>query len=197
MKTGDAIRFLWYGQLCFYVGLLICFILRPAGLTNNAGISFYGTMKITIIPYCLALLGPAYYFIRFGLQLAVRDSTVLKYALISFGIFIIGLSCTPYTAGRYISDAHLTCGTLLFLSQLLLSIWITARLHYDFRISTLTILELMAGIMSFLYLSPKHGYLTESQSIFQICFGLLALYSLPRLLSRPPKHGTGLTAPAD
>ena len=183
MKSEISIRFITYGQLCFYVGLALCFGLKPKGLTNNAGISYYGTLLITLVPYCVALLGSAYYFMRFSLLPEVAKYTIIKYAFISFGVLIIGLLLTPYTAGRFMADAHLTFGSTLFSLQLLLSGWFIVYLHWNPWVTLLTVLEFLGGLMSFIYLSPKHGYLTESQFIFQLCFNVLILYSLPRVLT--------------
>ena len=184
MKQMINIRYLVYGQLCFFVGFVICFLIRPIGLTNNAGLSFYGTMTITLVPYLIALLGPAFYFLRFALDLDVEELAIIKYAFISYAFFILGLSITPYTAGRYIADAHLTCGSILFSLQLLLSFWFIYRLHFVTWAIALTTLEFFAGLISFIYLSPKQGYLTETQFIFQICFSVVAYFSLSHLMPR-------------
>lgn len=173
-----------YGLLCFFVGFAVCFLLRPVGLINNAGLSFYGTMIFTIAPYIIAILGPSYYFVKFAKNITDPDLVIVKYALISFSVFMLGLAITPYTAGRFVADAHLTCGALLFSLQLLLSGWFMIQLQFAAWAVTCLVLEFLAGFMSFLYLNPKHGYLTETQFIFQVCFSILAFYSFTRLLSR-------------
>ncbi len=177
-------RYIVYSQGCFYLGLLICTILKPKGLTINQGISYYGVFWLTIVPYCFGLLGGAYFCWRYALQLKKPDLWLVRYTFVAMSLLIIGVALTPDTLGRFIDDLHVTCGSILFVLQLLFSGWLIVQLQYDFRAIALSLLELMAGVMSFIYLAPKHGYLLESQVVFQLSFGILILYSLPQLFTR-------------
>jgi hypothetical protein len=187
-------RYIIYGQICFYLGLVICAILKPVGLTNNGGISYYGIYSLTILPYCLALLGPSYFCIKFALQLNSPGTLIVNYTLAAISLLTVGLVITPDTWGRFMADAHVTFGSILFSLQLLFSGWLIIRMRYNGWAIALSLVELAAGVASFIYLAPKNGYLIESQIVFQISFGLLAIYSLPRLLTsktNTPKVGYG------
>jgi hypothetical protein len=160
--------------------------LKPEGLINNQGISYYGVFLLTIIPYCFAMLGSAYFCVKFALHLHRPELAVVKYSLMTLSLLIVGLVITPDNHGRYVADAHVTFGSTLFIVQLLLSGWFTAQLRYGSWAIVLTLMEFVAGIVSYIYLTPKNGYLIESQIVFQLSFGVLALYSLPRLLASKP-----------
>lgn len=173
-------RYIIYSQICLYIGLFICVLLKPAGLTVNGGISYYGVFRLTIVPYCFGLLGAAYFCLKTAMKFDRPEIMVVKYAMSSISILLVGVVLTPDTLSIFIANLHEICGATLFIIQLLLSSWIIARTHYEYRVILLSFLELMAGFICFLYLAPKNGYLLEFQVIFQVCFGLLAVYSLPR-----------------
>ena len=177
-----AIRYLVYGQLCFYIGLLFCAVLKQSGLTINEGISYYGVFRLTIVPYAVGLLGSAYFCARFASQLNAIRQPFFSYSFFTISILIVGVVFTPDTLGRFFNDAHMTFGTILFVVQLLLSGWIIHCLRYDAWAIVLSLIELAGGIVSFIYLGPAHGYLLESQLLFQVSFGILGVYSMQKLL---------------
>lgn len=176
--SRSSVLYLLYAQACFYVGLIICVFLKPAGLTINGGISYYGVYKLTIFPYCLALLGAAYYCLLSAKQ--VTDSAVV-FTLVSMSVLLAGLVITPDTGGRFIADSHVLCGSVLFIIQLLASGWLIVRTQYDLWVIGWALIELAGGIASLIYLSPKHGYLLEAQVVFQFSFGVLFFYSIAKL----------------
>src|ERR1035438_1571720 len=175
------VRYIAIGQVCFYLGLLLCIAIRPEGLSANAGISYYGVYKNTIIPFILALLGPGIFCVRAGLQLDNRDYKFLRNGLIVIGILMIGILLTPDTLSIFAADLHQGIGTLLFVSQIIISVWITHKLNYDIKAILLVLIELIGGIAAFLYLKPVNGYLLQSQVLFQLGFGVLAVYALPKI----------------
>jgi hypothetical protein len=178
-----------YSQFCLYVGLAICIIIKPRGLTINNGISYYGTFKLTIIPYCFALFGSAFFCLRGTQELSISTSVrLVHYVLLAVSILIVGIVITPYTISRLVSALHETIGSVLFSLQLLLSLWLIVYLQFKFWAITLTVLEFAAGVVSLIYLAPRHGYLLESQIIFQICFGILLISSLPYLVKTDRLH---------
>lgn len=179
----QAVRYVVYGQVCFYGGLLICAALRPAGLTANGGISYYGVYRETILPYTLALLGSAYFLIKTAELYKEPAQKVVRYCLTAFGLLIIGVLVTPDSVRPiWLWDGvHRAFGIPLFSLQLLFSVWLITQLRYQLPAIFLTAVELTGGIFSLLWLSPIHGWSLESQVVFQAGFGGLLIYSLPRL----------------
>lgn len=185
MHSVDS-HYITYSQVCLYLGLFICVFLKPQGLTINDGISYYGVFRLTILPYCFGLLGASFFCLKFAMKLKRSDLITVKYALSGIGLLIVGVVLTPYTLSTFVANLHEACGAILFVTQLLLSGWLIVHLRYNSRVIALSLLELLAGIICFIYLIPKNGYLFESQVVFQLCFGVLAMYSLPRLLANRP-----------
>jgi hypothetical protein len=183
MKTmrSSAVRYIIYGQVCFYTGMLACIVLRPRGLAANNGISYYGVYRETILPYIFALLGCAYFCIKAAEQFTEPVFKLLKYAFSVIGLLVIGILVTPDSLSQFMDGLHRACGSSLFVLQLLLSGWFVTRLRYDLWAAGLTAIELAGGIASFIYLSPTQGLLLQAQVVFQLSFGALTIYALKRL----------------
>lgn len=180
-----ATRYAVYAQACFYIGLIACVIIRPKGLTANGGISYYGIYAETIVPYIFALLGAGYFSIKTGEQFTDPEYKLMKYSLSVIGLLVIGVMITPDSLSVFMDDLHQACGISLFVLQLLLSGLLTMRLRYAIPAVVFTVIELVGGIASFIWLNPVHGYLLESQIVFQFGFGALLIYALNRLQAKP------------
>jgi len=185
---NNFIRYIAIGQACFYLGILLCISIRPEGLSANAGISYYGVYKVTILPFILAVLGPGIFCVRAGLQLDAKNFKFLRNSLIVIGVLMIGILLTPDTLSIFVADLHQGIGSLLFISQLIISAWITHKLNYDLRAILLVLIELTGGVLAYIYLKPINGYLLQSQVLFQVGFGVLAIYALPRIYLEATKH---------
>ena len=169
---NNFIRYIAIGQACFYLGILLCISIRPEGLSANAGISYYGVYKVTILPFILAVLGPGIFCVRAGLQLDAKNFKFLRNSLIVIGVLMIGILLTPDTLSIFVADLHQGIGSLLFISQLIISAWITHKLNYDLRAILLVLIELTGGVLAYIYLKPINGYLLQSQVLFQVGFGV-------------------------
>ena len=168
------------GQLVFYAGLAVCVLLKPTGLAANDGISYYGIYRETFFPYAIGLLGAAYFTVRAVSQLDPAEK-VLRTALKTYAPLVAGIVITPYAADWVTNYLHTACGSALFFLQLLLGGWLTWRSHYAWWSVTLTLTMIVAGIASAVYLTSAHGFLLQTQFIFQIAFGTLLSLSLRRL----------------
>lgn len=180
----QAFRSVLYSQGCFYLGLIVCVIIKPHGLATNDGISYYGIYRETVLPYAFALLGAAYFCLQASGELADSHFQLLRNWLKIMAILLAGLVVTPYAAGTWVDYLHTTFGTILFAGQLLFSIWLIWQLHNKVWAIVLTVIEFFAGVASAIYLKPTHGLLLQTQVIFQLAFGALLLYSWPRLYER-------------
>lgn len=183
MKTA-AIRYVWWGQLCFYVGLIACVILKPQGLTANSGISYYGNYVETILPYIVALLGAAYFTIKTAEQFTDPALATIKHFLTVIGLLVLGIMVTPDSLGPFMDGLHKACGISLFVLELLLSLFLVVKLRPKLWLVVFVGIQLAGGIASLIWLAPAHGYLFESQVVFQLGFGALLVYSLPRLANK-------------
>lgn len=173
----EVVRYVLYGQICFYVGLLLCIIIRPDGLAANGGVSFYGVYKDTILPYTLSLLGPAFFSIRAFELVTDERLRIVRRSLVLIGVFAVGVLLTPDAAGNTMDNLHRTFGALLFITQLVLSGWFLVRLKFDRGACLLALLELASGIAAFHYLAPPKGLLLQAQVLYQTAFAALFIYA--------------------
>jgi hypothetical protein len=170
-----------HGQLCLYAGISLCILLKPRGLAANDGISYFGIFRLTFLPYALGLLGAALFCLKAASIISPANPEPLRLtmALISFLTVIIVV--TPYSVSSFLNFLHMLVGSILFIVQLLFSGWLVNKLRYNFWILILSLAELSAGIGCLVYLKPSHGFLLQFQLLFQLAFGALLIYGIPRL----------------
>lgn len=180
-----AARSVLLSQVILYTGLLVCVLLKPAGLAANDGISYYGIYREVFLPYAVALLGAAYFTVRAIDQLPAHEQ-ILRLSLKIYAPLIAGIVITPYAAGRWMDYLHTGFGSALFSLQLILSGYLVWRLRYAWWAIALTAAAFIAGVLSAIYLNPTHGFLFQTQVIFQLAFGVLLCLSLQRFTTSEP-----------
>jgi len=171
-----AVRLLWYGQFCFYAGVIAAIILKPAGLAANDGISYYGHFRYTFVPYAVALLGSGYFCWQVARRITNPSLRPVGLVLKLAALCEAAICAAPVTLTPWLRHVHTTAGSILFSAQLLLSGWLVIKLHFQKWAIFYATLELAGGIGAAVWLLPKHGFLLQSQVIFQLGFsGLLLL----------------------
>jgi hypothetical protein len=178
IMKSQAVRLIIWGQVCLYLGLLVAVVLKPAGLTANSGISYYGIFAKTFVPFEISLLGGATFTWLCALQITDANLRPIRDSLFVMAILTCTVAVTPYALDNLMNAMHRLAGTLLFSLQLILSCWLIAKLHHALWAMLLTAAQLVAGIACALYLYPTHGYLIQSQVLFQFFFSVLLIYSL-------------------
>lgn len=181
IMRSQAWRLIIWGQVCFYIGLLIAVMIRPAGLTANSGISYYGIFAETFIPFEISLLGGAVFTWLFAQHIDEMSLRPVRESLLTMAVLTSIVAVTPYAVDTLMDSIHRTAGALLFILQLILSFWLIAKLHHAIWAVLLTMAELVAGIACALYLYPTHGYLFQAQVLFQFFFSALLIYGLRQL----------------
>ena len=168
-----------YGLAATFTLFSICILIRPAGLAANDGLSYFGTFKTTIIPYSLAFLVDAYFYLKTAAYIKV-DIPTFKYLTMSLqimAVLLVGLLLTPHTL---FDSIHTMFGATLFSLQFLLSIWLLLKDHFDWQNIALFILEFLSGLAAFYYLPKPNGLLLQTQLIFQLAFGAMLVRALNR-----------------
>lgn len=172
-------------QICFFGGLFAAILIRPEGLAANGGISYYGIFANTIPFYITCLLGTATFSFLAARTVTAPKLHPLRRGLLAFSALIAIIALMPYSVSIVFDLSHTVAGIILFLVQISLSIWLLVRLQWAILPLLCVITEVLAGIVSALYVLPAHGFLIQSQIVFQAAFALLLLYGFKRLL--PPK----------
>lgn len=149
--------------------ILVCIIIRPAGLAANDGLSYFGGYLNTVVPYSLAYLIIAYtdWAIAQDIKTKAQINKVLSTSLKIISILIIGLVLTPH---QLINPIHTAFGSALFSFQLILSFWLMYKLNFDWLLALLVVFMLLSGITAFYYLPKNNGLLLQTQLVFQISF---------------------------
>ncbi len=168
----QAARSISYGLIAAFTLLLICILIRPAGLSANDGLSYFGSFKNTIIPYSAAFFLNAYFYWEAARVLVNNNKlhNYVAYGLRVMALLLTGLVLTPHTL---VNPIHTAIGTTLFVFQLVLSIWLLVKIDFSWQNLGLVCIELCGGLISFYYLPKPHGLLLQGQVIFQLAFGIL------------------------
>ena len=163
-------------EIILLVGLTLDIVIRPTSLSNNSGISYFGIFLNTLPAYVVALSASSYLLARFGL-LQVKKYKPVKFMLMALFPFNVLLICFPYDVNRFYADTHQTFGVLIFVSELLISFYILEKFNKRSINRWLISIEFISGLFSAYYLSPKSGFLLQSQIVYQIAFGLILFFN--------------------
>lgn len=187
----SAVSTLAKGQAFLFGGVTVCVVVRPDGLRANNGISFYGVHPVTVPVLAAGLLGAAWYTRR-GLRLAAPSTPapdLMRRSGNAFALLLVGILVTPYTIGVLVDWTHRGLGSALFVLQLVLGAQLV-RWTRDPLAAAYWSVELLGGILSAVYVLRVHGYLLETQLLFQLGFGALVLRTTRRLSARPVEVGS-------
>jgi hypothetical protein len=171
---------LLWGQVCLFGGLLTCIAIRPEGLRVNDGVSYFGTLRQTFVPYVIGLLGSALVTRR-----AIRAETTdqpecrrFRRMADLFAWLTLGVVLTPYTVSALFDVAHTTLATALFVAQLILGLQLVRGAPGDRTNLALLLTQLAGGIVAAIYVLPVHGFLIQGQLVFQAAFGALLIRTI-------------------
>ena len=180
MKLNAAARLATYGATSCFLLLMLAIVIKPGGLAANDGLSYYGGFLITAIPYTLGLLICAFFVWRAA---ETFDSKKFGHHLVALSlrlmsVLLVGLFLTPH---QIVNSIHTAFGAALFVVQLLLTIWLVFAKMSDFASICLLATEFIGGLAAFVYLPGAHGFLLQSQIVFQIAAWILIIRALDKL----------------
>lgn len=159
-------------QLVSVVGLIGCVVIKPHGLTANAGLSYFGNYRVTILPYGLVVLGSSYFYYKSRKSLPAQGYKLTKISFGLFSLLLIGIFMTPYSVSNLLSWIHSILGIILFTTQLLVTAWELVKSDFNRLLGFSWLIMLVSGIACAIYTPIPTGYLLESQVIFEIAFCL-------------------------
>ncbi|HEX3426358.1 MAG TPA: hypothetical protein VHT30_09515 [Acidimicrobiales bacterium] len=164
--------------------LAACVVIRPASLTADDGLSYFGVSLSTVLPYAAAYFwqSACYWRVSRAVARGSRANIGLALSLQAMAVLIAALVVAPTSLVGFLHD---TLGTVLFCLQLALSIWWVLRTDAAWQGRTLLAIEFLAGVVALYYLQRHLGLLLEAQVVFQLAFGLLLIRRLDGLFSDP------------
>ena len=172
-----ATKYLIYSQSSFFVMLVTCFLLVPKVITSNLGISYFGTNKLTIIPYAAGLLITCFFIIKAAKNIN-HSQTLLSDFMASIALLIFGVLLTPYSVGALFDRVHLVASASLFLTELMLSIWLVKLSGKDLTNVVLVLVQFIGAFIAFVSLISKVELMLTGQVIVQLTFGLILIRSV-------------------
>ncbi len=183
VKRLNLVNDIFLADIILIISLLIDVLIRPESLANNSGISYFGIFLNTLPAYVAGLSMSSYIIARFAF-LKIKKYRVVRVMLIALFPFNLFLITFPYDVNRFYADVHQTFGVLIFVFELLISLYISEKLGKIFFNRLLLSIELISGLFSAYYLAPKNGFLMQAQIIYQIAFGLMLLVNYQQLQNK-------------
>jgi len=185
-----VVRYILIGQVGLFISLIICALLIRSQNVISDGISYFGVHRKTIIPYAAGIIFCSLSVIKATTYITIDSLQVLKRALQTVSVLLIGLLLTPYTINTFFNWAHMTVGTLIFLIEMAISIWIVIMTDRDYFYIVLFLIQFTSGVVALLSLIGTVNLLFYGQFIYQIAFAFLLYNALPRVLTAPAMNLT-------
>lgn len=166
------LRQLYWAYGIFFAAMLLCTFLDTSSFRANDGISYFGVHGITIVPYTVALLVPAILIYRAAKMLNKKAtlSRIFHYSFMIMALALIILALTPYSLGKDFNYVHTVAGSTLFATQFLLVIYWVANCGPKLFDYISVCLILLFGMAAAVYLPTNHGFLIQTQLVFQVIF---------------------------
>ncbi|HET8709722.1 MAG TPA: hypothetical protein VFL85_05615 [Candidatus Saccharimonadales bacterium] len=177
VMTSAAIRYLIYSRLCFFGAIGVCILISRAAITTNVGISYYGAVSSTLVPYAAGFLLTCWFVVQAVLRIDTKRPAE-KYmvrGLIALVVLMIAVLAIPYDRGFWIYWLHVALGTSLFLVEMAMAIWMSLRVQGDAVNRGLFALMSAAGIVSALSLVRWASLMVPGQLVYELCFTLILL----------------------
>ena len=188
----SVIRNLVYSRVAFFGAMAICIVLSQRGITDNQGLSYYGTTWQTFVPYALGFVLTAFFVFRatFGIENDDFQGKFLTVALRLVAVLMLGVLMTPYAISMDVYHIHVMISATLFIIELILAIWFTLYIRPDWINRALILLVLASGIVAYLSLNSTLRYMVQAQLAYELCFALMLLRSLKSMHMQVPSRGT-------
>jgi len=169
MNRKKSAHYIFGGMVSFFLLIMVCVIIRPAGLIVNSGISYYGNHQETLLPFALAFLvnSSLLWWASSFIGRKSKVDTYLGYILKISAILMIGIFLTPHNSNIF-DGIHKTFGTTMFSLQIIMAITIVTYVYRDWVNFLLIMTALFSGFAALSYLLHTTGYMIEAQIIFQV-----------------------------
>ena len=177
----------------FLVCLVLCVALVPRGAVIDEGISYFGTRRLTLLPYCIGV-----WSVSLASWHMAREAPVRAHAraLRAVGTLLALIVLVPYSFGPVFNAVHVTMGSTACSLALAVSVASTRAWHRATAAgarrrtaSVALLVEVMAWAVSCWWIVDAHGHLIWAQVAFLGAFLLNAAArtearTAPRSLAR-------------
>ena len=161
--------------------VIVCLVLYPHDLLTHSGISNFGNLKITLLPYSIGLVTTSYFLLRASRALSELSSLAarsFRVGLEGIAIALLGIVATPSGSSiSYVQDFHALFGFVIFVAQAILSLHYLIKARGDILDWSLLLLQLIAiglVVLSF-YAVGILSVMLPAQLLAIIAFGTLLI----------------------
>lgn len=170
--NGQAKRDLTNAAISLFGLIAICVLIKPASLSINEGISYFGNYKETLLPYSGAYVLTAWFLYQATNKLPSGRffGKHIRQALDLIAILIVSLILVPSNGGATMDWIHRGIGSTIFSLELLMSAywWLSAK--KESLMLAFLLIEFFAGVASAFYVPSAGGFLLQAQLIFQAAY---------------------------
>lgn len=130
IKGSEAYRYAVLSQVLLFLGMVVATVIRPQFFFSfdQGGVSNYGTIPSTIVPYTVALLGCGYYMIKSAIALPAKSELLRSGKLVihTVGIFFVLMlvSTYPYQQSLTLTYLHQIISNMTVLILLFAGVWL-------------------------------------------------------------------------
>ena len=178
-RDGDsgpqrAIFDLWVALAVLLATVTMCSRLQFDRDAVANGLSWFGIMRRTVVPFTIGLLLVAGLQVRAAAALPRTDDlTWLRRGLIASAVLMIGILATPYSVSMLVYRIHDAFGTALFGLQIGLATWHWRRQRQRERlVGGLLLVQLTAGLAALGALLGLAHDMFFPQVIYQLAYGV-------------------------
>jgi hypothetical protein len=185
-RIATAARYAAYSQIAFFSTLAVCLALVQWPLVDGLGLSYYGTVRATVVPYAAGLLLAGYFMSKAAHALPRGSASLrlLSEALLVLAILAVGVCLTPYSFDVLFKWAHFAASALLFVVELLLAAWLAWDLRPRALNLALLALQLLGASIALASEWRVVQLMLPGEVLTQLAFGVLLVRCLS-LMAHP------------
>jgi hypothetical protein len=188
-------RYFSYSWAGLFGSLLICALLDPQVVVKNEGISYFGNHWITLLPFAIGMGIASYFVYRAAYLLPLRNARqhLIKEALTTISILLVGVVVTPFSINTFLNACHTLISGALFILELLLAGWLVLQtprswLHYG-----LLLVQSAGALLAMLSLAEVVHFMLTGQLLTQIAFIWLFVRTMELYIGQGYESARGFT----
>ncbi|HVN11229.1 MAG TPA: hypothetical protein VMT69_03985 [Kineosporiaceae bacterium] len=169
--AAECVRYLLTAGALLAAGVVVCIDRAPKPVNTSDGLSWFGVTRQTVVEYGITLLVTAALMLRAAVPLAALASLrPARLGLVVCAALLPLMLATPYTVSTFMNWTHMTIGSVLFATQLLLSGWLWWARARTPLVLGLLLVEFAGGLVCFSSLLDLNDAMLYGQLVFQVAF---------------------------
>ena len=172
-----------WSQVCLLVFIGICFVIEPRYFlqADQGGISNYGTLNTTIIPYTLAFLGAGVLMAQAARKLRMQAQLRVTLFVIAGEYLFVALTTYPYKLNEFFRSLHELSAQLLALSIVLVGLYWALLKYRDARNVGYAFVLFVGLVLGVLTMLERITLLYTAEILIGLGFGLILVHSINKI----------------